>query len=276
MNKGGCETGRKGETPNGGCKVGKKAKYRVIKRAKASEAAQKAKRVPFRVVKEAPAKVRTDAQVADFLGDIEKKGRDLLDEPPGYVFNKKRIETDNAINSASIPNREPQIGVLPANANQMDFFDLMNLLPGDIKQNIGGQVKEGRQITGAQFLEADLGDDNFYEIAEEFPSNYMDSMNYTNDYSDFLTDREERFYKMAKEKADYNYGDIQNVLTEKQFGKFETLEEKLMQGTYEKQNEYKEELNNKFLSIQGGTMFATAADALEAYTQFIQNEYDSY
>lgn len=144
MNKGGCKTGRVKESPDGGCKIGKKnpgkKKYKIIRQAKARQAKQEPekKRFKYRVVKEAPAKVRErarvarqDARVSNFLGGIEDKG---------FVFNKKRIETDNAINSASIPTSEPQIGVLPQGANQMDFFALMNLLPSDIKQNIGGQV----------------------------------------------------------------------------------------------------------------------------------------
>lgn len=300
MNKGGCKTGRVKESPDGGCKIGKKnagaKKYRVIKQAKARQAKQEPekKKIKFRVVREAGwrrghagvgdyppvyrvkrnAKVpltgkmvrehveRQDAEVADFLGGIEDRG---------FVFNKKRIETDNAINSAAIPAR--QIGVLPQDANQMDFFALMNLLPGDIKKNIGGLVKGDRQMTGAQFIEAGLGDEDFYELTEDFSSNYMDSMNYMNDYSDFLTDREERFYKMALEKADYSYYDIQNVLTEKQFGKFEDIEAKLMEGISEKEIEYHEELNNKFLTIQGGTMFATEADALKAYIEFLNQNY---
>jgi hypothetical protein len=144
MNKGGCKTGRVKESPDGGCKIGKKnagaKKYKIIKQAKARQAKQEPekKKTKFRVVKEAPTKVRErarvarqDARVSNFLGGIEDKG---------FVFNKKRIETDNAINAASIPTSEPKIGVLPQGANQMDFFALMNLLPTDIKQNIGGQV----------------------------------------------------------------------------------------------------------------------------------------
>ena len=140
MNKGGCKTGRTKESPNGGCKIGKKnpgkKKYKVIRQAKARQANQEPepekKKTKFRVVRKAGwrrghagvgdyppvyrvirnAKVpltgkmlrehveRQDAEVADFLGGIEQRG---------FVFNKKRIETDNAINYSAIemPELEP-------------------------------------------------------------------------------------------------------------------------------------------------------------------------
>ena len=36
MNKGGCKTGRKGETPNGGCKIGKKNPTKTRERRRAN------------------------------------------------------------------------------------------------------------------------------------------------------------------------------------------------------------------------------------------------
>lgn len=207
MNKGGCKTGRVKESPNGGCKIGKKnagaKKYKIIKQAKARQAKQEPekKKTKFRVVREAGwrrghagvgdyppvyrvkrnAKVpltgkmvrehveRQDAEVADFLGGIEDRG---------FVFNKKRIETDNAINSAAIPAR--QIGVLPQDANQMDFFALMNLLPTDIKQNIGGQVRGDKLADPSGGLLLDLEG-----YGRDLPVTIGD-VNYNNDGTGFI------------------------------------------------------------------------------------------
>jgi len=78
----------------------------------------------------------TRAKASDFLGEIEQSS----------ITNRARQEfTRNAprfgINGAyKTDNLKTAIGITREEANQADFFNLMNLLPADIKKNIGGQV----------------------------------------------------------------------------------------------------------------------------------------
>ena len=217
MNKGGCKTGRTKESPNGGCKVGKKkagqkkarTKYFISKVAPKSTAERRRGLKNYRTQNVDPARVEyiaerpgalvapedniryrsrniytttapmtqaeVDAQnealfareraqsamVSNFLGDIEKKGRDLLDEPPGYVFNKNRIETDNAINSASIPYRVDRLatGLIP-----QQFLKIRN---DDL--DVGGHAVD--RYAGHGHGQDGLLERYYAEEAEEFARN---------------------------------------------------------------------------------------------------------
>jgi len=147
MNKGGCETGRKSE-PKGGCKIGKKNKKNK----------QPKKKIKFNVISKAE-EARTNAKAMNFMRDIQTKGdvaSSNVRKTAPYKFTANEIINDNL-----------RTGVLPSNANQMDFFDLMQLLPKDVKKNIGGQVLGDTLRTGV--LPSNANQMDFFDLMNLLP-----------------------------------------------------------------------------------------------------------
>lgn len=79
-------------------------------------------------------------------------------------FKEKKAKTQAKKAKKEEPedNLKKAIGVSRKEANKMDFFDLMKLLPQDIKRNIGGQVKAGVNEPLASQLQRNLMISNAY------------------------------------------------------------------------------------------------------------------
>ena len=119
-------------------------------------------------------------------------------------------------------------GLTNKEANKMNPLELFGLLAPELKQIILDPkttgVKVG-QVSISKLGEDDLIYDNRHmqdQIDEE--SNYFDAMGYRNDYTDFLSSKQNRFYN--KHIGDYR----DRSANERVADKMEALEDKLMEG----------------------------------------------
>jgi len=143
---------------------------------------------------------------------------------------KLKLNVISRLKKKEIPKKEISqlekfTGLSKAEANKKSPLALFSLLPPELLENlIEKKLKFKPKDVSYDEIE---GTQDFYENVDQARENMFGSMAYYDDYTTILSSREDRIYRVFRQKQS------EEGLTEKQQDKLEDIEMKLMDGTNE-------------------------------------------
>ena len=157
-------------------------------------------------------------------------------------------------------------GLTPAQMNAMTPEELFGKLPPEIAKIVLDPKTTGVKV-GAMNIKSiqyqDVFNDNKYlQDTEDEDSNYIDSMNYNNDFTDVLTPKQSRWYVKYSREDD---------LSEKQEDIKESLEQKILSGVSNNLGNQRDKIFKKWKKANKG-MTGTLEDFEKSFGKFYESE----
>ena len=225
----------------------------------------KAKAKPkFKVVKKDEKKKFTTAKP-------KKEEKKKMDKPKFKVVKKDEKKKFTTKKTAG----EKLTGLKKADMKKIDPAELFGKLPKELRQKVLDPKKTGVKV--GQYKVGDFTADSlldflggkardfYYDQFGERVDNVFQSMAYYDDYSDYLKPNQEKLYKKGRLKG-------LDSLTEKQQGRFEELEIKLMEKVDRDIGKYMDKLQKEFIK-KNKNVSGTKKQIETKFIEFIDDEY---
>jgi len=211
------------------------SRIRIARAKKKTEASKK--KVEELKKKTADLKKKTEASKKRTEAKKKKKTEEKK-KPIKFKVVKKKEEPKKKVKKFNV--KKPTIGkkltgLTKAQMNKLPPEKLFGLLSQDLK----GKIVKDARINMKEFLKDahDTVDGIHYE---NIVNNIYESMAYYDDYSDYLTPAQEKFF------IKHNLMGYDNIPTEKKQIRFETIEQKLMEKVHADASKYVEKGVKKF------------------------------